>query len=96
MTINYTNAIQPTQVENWLLNPYTGEVINKSGWDDLTFAQKTAQFVRRGHTGELWGVVGQTIAGIVTLLVCIMIWTGLALAWRRLVSPLFRKKRSTA
>lgn len=96
MTIAYTNAIQPNQVENWLLNPYTGEVVEKTGWGDKTTAQKADDFVRRGHTGEFYGIAGQTIAGLVTLFACIMVWTGIALAWRRLISPLLAKKKSNS
>jgi uncharacterized iron-regulated membrane protein len=46
------------------------------------------------HTGEALGVGGQTLAGIVSLTSTLMVWTGLALAWRRLVSPLLARRRS--
>ena len=36
-------------------------------------------------------VAGQTIAGLVSLASAIMVWTGLALAWRRLVRPLLSR-----
>ena len=89
--IAYTNAIQPTQQETWQLNPYTGEVIGKNGWHDLSRQAQAGQVARRLHTGEFYGVFGQTIAGIVSLIACFMVYTGIALAWRRLISPLFNK-----
>jgi uncharacterized iron-regulated membrane protein len=48
--------------------------------------------VRFLHTGEVLGIAGQTIAGLVSLTSLFMVWTGLALAWRRLIVPLYRKK----
>jgi uncharacterized iron-regulated membrane protein len=45
------------------------------------------------HTGEALGLAGQTIAGLVSLSSAIMVWTGLALAWRRLVRPQLRRHR---
>jgi uncharacterized iron-regulated membrane protein len=51
--------------------------------------------VRFLHTGEALGIVGQTIAGLVSFTSVLMVWTGIALAWRRLVSPLFRRKPAT-
>ena len=91
ISISLTNAIQPTAQENWMLNPYSGEILARQSWKDLTLEAKVGQFIRRGHTGELWGIAGQSIAGLVSLFACILVWTGIALAWRRLISPLFAK-----
>jgi uncharacterized iron-regulated membrane protein len=43
------------------------------------------------HTGEQYGIVGQTIALLASLAACFLVYTGLALAWRRLIRPLYRK-----
>jgi uncharacterized iron-regulated membrane protein len=53
-----------------------------------TFADQSAgrrfrSMLRFAHTGEYWGVTGQTIAGIVSAAACVLVWTGFALAWRR-------------
>ena len=52
------------------------------------------------HTGEALGLIGQTVAGLVSLTSVIMVWTGLALAYRRLIVPLLtrrvRARRATA
>jgi uncharacterized iron-regulated membrane protein len=52
--------------------------------------QRARSWMRFAHTGEEYGIVGQTIAGIASLAACFLVYTGLALAWRRLVRPLFR------
>ena len=57
-----------------------------------TPARRTRSMLRFLHTGEALGVAGQTIAGLVSLTSSIMVWTGLALAWRRLVRPLLARR----
>jgi uncharacterized iron-regulated membrane protein len=59
-----------------------------TGW----FSSTT--FIRYGHTGEAWGVAGQTIAGAASLGGAVMVWTGLALSVRRLRSWFCRKALS--
>jgi uncharacterized iron-regulated membrane protein len=40
-------------------------------------------FIRYGHTGELWGIPGQTVAGVASLGGAFLVWTGIALSLRR-------------
>lgn len=56
-----------------------------------TPGQRARSWFRRAHTGEQYGVVGQTIAGLASLAACFLVYTGLALAYRRLLRPLFRR-----
>ena len=55
-----------------------------------TPGQKARNWMRFAHTGEQYGMIGQTIAGIASLAACFLVYTGFALAWRRLIRPLFR------
>jgi uncharacterized iron-regulated membrane protein len=55
-----------------------------------TAGQSARTWFRFAHTGEQYGVVGQTLAGLASLAACFLVYTGFALAWRRLVRPLFR------
>jgi uncharacterized iron-regulated membrane protein len=43
-------------------------------------------FIRYGHTGELWGVPGQTVAGLASVGGIFLVWTGISLSLRRLRS----------
>jgi hypothetical protein len=52
--------------------------------------QRARAWFRLVHTGEQYGVIGQTVAGLASLVACFLVYTGLALAWRRLIVPLFR------
>ncbi|MCS5577085.1 MAG: PepSY domain-containing protein, partial [Alteromonas macleodii] len=38
------------------------------------------------HTGEYFGFIGQTIAGLVSLLCCILVYTGTLLGVQRLLN----------
>ncbi len=53
--------------------------------------QQARTWFRFVHTGEQYGVIGQTIAGMASLAACFLVYTGLALAYRRLIRPLFRR-----
>jgi uncharacterized iron-regulated membrane protein len=53
--------------------------------------QRARTWLRFVHTGEQYGVIGQTLAAIASLAACFLAYTGLALAWRRLVRPLFAR-----
>jgi uncharacterized iron-regulated membrane protein len=52
--------------------------------------QRARTWFRFAHTGEQYGLVGQTIAALASLVACLLAYTGIALAWRRLVVPLWR------
>ena len=71
----------------------SGEVASVKGPAEMaTPTQSLRRFIRFLHTGEVYGVIGQTLAGIASLACLFLVWTGFALAWRRLISPLFRPK----
>jgi len=55
--------------------------------------RRLRSILRFAHTGEVLGVVGQTIAGLVTLGATVLVYTGLALAWRRLLKWMRRRRR---
>ncbi|MCC7463842.1 MAG: PepSY domain-containing protein [Gammaproteobacteria bacterium] len=56
-----------------------------------TPAQRARTWMRFVHTGEYYGFIGQTVAGIASLAACFLVYTGIALAYRRLIRPLFRR-----
>lgn len=58
---------------------------------DRTPGSQARVIVRFLHTGEVLGVIGQTLAGLGSLAGIFLVYTGLALAYRRLIRPLFRK-----
>jgi uncharacterized iron-regulated membrane protein len=66
------------------------KVLRKQDWSRGGQAWGTARFL---HTGEYFGIVGQTIAGFASLIACLLVYTGVVLAWRRLITgPMQRKQ----
>ena len=64
----------------------------------LTYEMQLNEWARRGYRAtpagadaiplpaegaEVYGIVGQTIAGIASVAATVLVWTGLALTWRR-------------
>jgi uncharacterized iron-regulated membrane protein len=79
-----------------VLDAFDGSVIEIQGANgpaaSASSAQKARTWFRFAHTGEQYGVVGQTIAGLASLAACLLVYTGLALAWRRLILPALRRR----
>jgi uncharacterized iron-regulated membrane protein len=93
--IDAGNGGQPQLRHTLTLDATNGAVAAYVPFSSQTPGQQARLWVRFLHTGEALGIVGQTIAGIVSFTSLIMVWTGIALAWRRLVSPLFRRRPAT-
>ena len=66
------------------LDPWTGQVLRTEGFAEYTTGRKIRTWLRFLHTGEALGVPGQLLAGVVSLGASLLVWTGLALALRRL------------
>ncbi|MDE0166892.1 MAG: PepSY-associated TM helix domain-containing protein [Bryobacterales bacterium] len=77
------NGRQPSKSEDLLFDRATGELVERAGYPTFTPGFKIRRWLRFAHTGEVYGVVGQSIAGVVSLGVAVMVWTGLAMSWRR-------------
>ncbi len=90
--IDQGNGGQPQLRHNLTLDASTGAVATWAPFSSQTTGQKARSWIRFLHTGEALGLIGQTIAGLVSFTSVLMVWTGLALAWRRLVQPLLRRK----
>ncbi len=56
-----------------------------------TTASQARTWVRWLHTGEAFGFLGQTIAGLASLGACFLVYTGWSLSWRRLLA--WRRRR---
>lgn len=83
---------QPQLQTNLLLDISSGAVLHRKAFGDQSAGSRARSVVRRLHTGEIFGLAGQVIAAAASLAAVLMVWTGLALAWRRLISPLLRSQ----
>ena len=61
-------------------------VLKWEPYDASSRGQKWRGWVRFGHTGELGGLPGQLVAGLACAGGTVLVWTGLALAFRRLMA----------
>ena len=48
--------------------------------------------MRFAHTGEVLGLAGQTVAGLVSAGGVVLVWTGIALALRRFLAWIKRRR----
>ena len=82
---------QPSKSEDLLFDRATGELVARAGYPTFSRGFKIRRWLRFAHTGEVYGVIGQSIAGVVSLGVAVMVWTGLAMSWRRFLGSARRR-----
>jgi uncharacterized iron-regulated membrane protein len=77
---------QPQLRASLVIDRATGAVSRWEPFSSQTPGRRLRSILRFAHTGEVLGVTGQTIAGLVSLGSLILAWTGIALALRRFVT----------
>ena len=82
-TIDQGNGGQPQRRAQLTLNRATGEVVRWEPFSSMTLGRRLRMVLRFAHTGEVVGIIGQTIAGAVSAGASVLVYTGLALSWRR-------------
>ena len=87
VAVDRGTARQPSKTEDLLFDRATGELVGRAGYPTFSRGFKIRRWLRFAHTGEVYGVAGQSIAGVVSLGVAVMVWTGLAMSWRRFFGP---------
>ena len=83
-TIDAGTGGQPQLRSILTLHRSTGAVIKWEPFETQTLGRRLRSWTRFTHTGEYYGVIGQTVAGLFSLGAVVLVWTGLALAVRRL------------
>ena len=68
----------------WVFDPASGTLLRSERFENLPLARRLRTWVRTVHTGEAAGLLGQTVAGFASAAAVVLVWTGLALSWRRL------------
>ena len=84
---------QPQKRAELQLERRSGKEVRWQPFSAGTPGRRLRSILRFSHTGEVLGIVGQTIAGLVTLGAVFLVYTGLALAWRRLRKWMRRRQR---
>jgi uncharacterized iron-regulated membrane protein len=83
-TIDNGDGGQPQKRAQLTLDRATGEVARWEPFQSQTAGRRWRSYLRFAHTGEVFGLVGQTVAGLASLGGAWLVYTGLSLAWRRL------------
>jgi uncharacterized iron-regulated membrane protein len=85
-TIDQGYAGQPQKRGTLTLNRASGEVVSGEPYSSLSAGRRLRTWLRFVHTGEFYGLTGQTIAGVASSGGAVLVYTGLALAFRRFVA----------
>jgi uncharacterized iron-regulated membrane protein len=91
--IDRGNGRQPQFRSTLTLSASTGEVLRWEPFETQTRGRRLRSWTRFAHTGEYYGLIGQTFAGLASAGAVVLVCTGLALALRRLFG---RSSKSSA
>ena len=92
-TMNDTERVNGMARSTLTVDTRDARVVRWEPYEQLSTGQRLRTWMRFGHTGELWGITGQIVAGLASAGGCVLVWTGLALAWRRFLAWRNRRKR---
>lgn len=95
-TIDKSEGGQPQNRAQLTLDRQSGAIVSWEPFATFSRGRQIRSLLRFAHTGEVIGIAGQTIAGIASLAGAFLVWTGLALAWRRLRGWQARRLRTTS
>jgi uncharacterized iron-regulated membrane protein len=86
VTLDAGDGGQPQKRATITLDRRTGAVLMWEPFESQSPARQARMWLRFAHTGEVYGMPGQTIAGIVRGRAAVLVWTGLTLVLRRLLA----------
>ena len=92
VTVDRGPGGQPQQRAQLTLDRATGAIIAWEPFQSLSTGRRLRSILRFAHTGEVLGLVGQTIAGVASFGAVMLVYTGLALSLRRLAA--WRRRRT--
>lgn len=95
-TIDQGTGGEPQKRAQLTLDRVSGETVRYEPFSKLSPGRKLRSVLRFAHTGEVGGLIGQTIAGIASAAGAVLVWTGFALAWRRFRAWKSRQSRNFA
>lgn len=82
-TLDAGNGGQPHRRATLTFERASGQVVRWEPFTSLSTGRRLRAILRFAHTGEVAGMVGQTVAGLASLGGVFLVWTGLALTLRR-------------
>jgi len=92
-TMNDRERLNPMARSTLTVDAATASVVRWEPYESLMAGQRLRTWMRFGHTGELWGLPGQIVAGLACVGGCVLAITGFSLAIRRCASWRERRQR---
>lgn len=96
LTMDEGNGVQPSALRSLVVDRASGEIVAGSSGAAVSPGMKLRGWLRFAHTGEIYGVVGQTVAGLASLAAIILVYTGVSLGIRRLARMARRRRARSA
>jgi uncharacterized iron-regulated membrane protein len=93
LTVDEGYGGQPRKRQTLTIDRATAAIAKNETFDSLSAGRRARSFLRFAHTGEFYGLAGQTIAGIVSAGGAVLVYTGIALALRRFTSWITRRRQ---
>jgi uncharacterized iron-regulated membrane protein len=84
---------QPQLRSTLILNRNSGDIVRLQTFADQNLGQRARSWLRFVHTGEFYGIAGQTVAGIASFAGVMLVMTGLTLTVRRFLAWIGRRLR---
>lgn len=82
-TVDMGNGGEPQKRKTVIVDTMNGRVVAEQSFNELSTYRKVRSYIRFLHTGEIYGLFGQTLAGIASLIACLLVYTGVAMSLRR-------------
>ena len=92
VTVDEGYAGQPQKRRTLTFDRATAAIAKNEGFEHLSAGRRARSWLRFAHTGEFYGLIGQTVAGLASLGGAVLVYTGLSLALRRLAGWLKRRR----
>lgn len=95
ITVDEGYGGQPQKRTTLTLDRANATVSKAETFESLSAGRRLRSWLRFAHTGEIYGLTGQTVAGLVTAGGSVLVYTGIALALRRFAAWLKRRFSSS-
>lgn len=92
LTVDEGYGGQPQKRGTLTIDRATSVIAKRDSFEQSSPGRRVRSWLRFAHTGEFYGLAGQTIAGVVSAGGAVLVYTGLALACRRLWSWIARRR----
>ena len=96
LTVDEGYAGQPQKRATITVDRASGSIAKVETFQDLSPGRRVRSWLRFAHTGEIYGLAGQTVAGLVSAGGAVLVYTGIALALRRFAAWMARRRSGDA